>query len=244
MTNPPRILPVHLAVIMDGNGRGAQARGLPREAGHKAGAEAARRIVTQCRALGIRHLSLYTFSSENWNRPPKEISALFGLLLDFLGQEVPRMVQQGIALKVLGDVEGLPLPQRTALRRAIRSTEAGREMTLNLALNYGGRAELVRAARSFLAEGARPEDITEQSLAARLYTTGQPDPDLLVRTSGELRLSNFLLYQCAYSELHFSPVLWPDFDEAQLQLALDDYAARSRRFGKTQEQTDAHHPRP
>lgn len=240
MTQTPDILPAHIAIIMDGNGRWAQARGLPREAGHRAGAEAARQIVTQCRSLGIETLTLYTFSSENWNRPKTEISALFSLLLEFLGQEVPRMKKQGIALKVLGDLEGMPLAQRTALRHAIQTTQAGCDMTLNLAINYGGRSELVRAVRSFLADGVCPEDVTEQSLSDRLYTAGQPDPDLLIRTSGELRISNYLLYQCAYSELYFSSVLWPDFDAAQLQLALDAYASRSRRFGKTQEQIDAH----
>ena len=148
------------------------------------------------------------------------------------------MEEKGIALKVLGDLEGLPLPQRTALRHAMGRTEAGREMTLNLALNYGGRAELVRAVRGFLRDNARPEDVTEESLAQRLYTAGQPDPDLLIRTSGEQRLSNYLLYQCAYSELYFTPVPWPDFGADQLREALAVYAGRSRRFGKTQEQID------
>ncbi len=232
----PENLPAHIAVIMDGNGRWAQARGLPRSAGHRAGAEAVRIVVTECRSLGIRHLTLYAFSSENWNRPKAEVSALFSLLLEFLRQEVPLMEEKGIALKVLGDLDGLPLPQRTALRHAMSRTAHGREMILNLALNYGGRAELVRAVQSFLREGASPETVTEESLAARLYTRDQPDPDLLIRTSGEQRLSNYLLYQCAYSELYFTPTLWPDFGVAQLHEALAAYAARSRRFGKTQEQ--------
>ena len=146
------------------------------------------------------------------------------------------MEEKGIALKVFGDVDGLPLAQRTALRHAISRTAGGQHMTLNLALNYGSRAELVRAIQSFVRDGVRPEDITEASLAARLYTAGQPDPDLLIRTSGEQRLSNYLLYQCAYSELYFTPVAWPDFDESQLDAALAAYAGRSRRFGKTQEQ--------
>ena len=234
----PDNLPAHIAIIMDGNGRWAQARGLSRSAGHRAGAETVRNVVTQCRELGIRHLTLYAFSSENWNRPKAEISALFSLLLEFLQHEVPLMEEKGIALKVLGDLDGLPLPQRTALRHAMSRTEAGREMTLNLALNYGGRAELVRAVRSLLRENARPEDVTEESLAERLYTAGQPDPDLLIRTSGEQRLSNYLLYQCAYSELYFTPVPWPDFGAEQLREALAVYAGRSRRFGKIQEQVD------
>ncbi len=240
MTDHPDKLPTHLAIIMDGNGRWAQARGLPREAGHRAGAETVRAIVTECRSLGIRHLTLYTFSSENWNRPKTEISALFSLLMEFLSREVPRMVEQGISMRVLGDLDSMPLAQRTALRHAIKRTEGGRDMVLNLALNYGGRGELVRAMQNMLREGLRPEDISEQTLADHLYTAGQPDPDLLIRTSGEQRLSNYLLYQCAYSELYFTPVPWPDFDAAQLRMALDAYAARSRRFGKTQEQIDAH----
>ena len=240
MTDHSDKLPIHLAIIMDGNGRWAQARGLPREAGHRAGAETVRTIVTECRSLGIRHLTLYTFSSENWNRPKTEISALFSLLMEFLSREVPRMVEQGITMRVLGDLDSMPLAQRTALRHAIKRTEGGKDMVLNLALNYGGRGEIVRAVQNMLREGLRPEDVTEQTLADHLYTAGQPDPDLLIRTSGEQRLSNYLLYQCAYSELYFTPVPWPDFDTAQLRAALDAYAARSRRFGKTQEQIDAH----
>ncbi len=192
-----------------------------------------RNIVTECRSLGIRHLTLYTFSSENWNRPKTEISALFSLLMEFLSREVPRMVEQGISMRVLGDLESMPLAQRTALRHAIKRTEGGKDMILNLALNSGGRGEIVRAMQNMLREGLRPEDVTEQAVADHLYTVGQPDPDLLVRTSGEQRLSNYLLYQCAYSELYFTPVPWPDFDAAQLRMAHGAYAARSRRFVKT-----------
>ena len=213
-------LPVHLAIIMDGNGRWAQARGLPREAGHRAGAETVRTIVTECRRLGIRHLTLYTFSSENWSRPKAEVSALFSLLLEFLGQEVPRMEREGIRLNILGDMEALPLAARTALRHGLRRTAANTDMVLNLALNYGGRAELVRAVRAMMAEGLRPGDVTEQSLADHLYTAGQPDPDFLIRTSGEQRLSNYLLYQCAYSEFYFPPTPWPDFGVEALHEAL------------------------
>lgn len=232
-------LPAHLAIIMDGNGRWAQARGLPREAGHRAGAETVREIVTACRKLGIRHLTLYTFSSENWNRPRAEVSALFSLLLEFLGQEVPRMEREGIRLNILGDIEGLPLAARTALRHGMRRTAANTDMQLNLALNYGGRAEIVQAVRRLLRDNVAPEDVTEESFARYLYTAGQPDPDFLIRTSGEQRLSNYLLYQCAYSEFYFTPVPWPDFHEAQLHEALAVYGSRSRRFGKTQEQVDA-----
>ncbi|MDR1660221.1 MAG: di-trans,poly-cis-decaprenylcistransferase [Desulfovibrio sp.] len=225
-------LPAHIAVIMDGNGRWARARGLPREEGHRAGAEAVRRVITECRAAGIGHVTLYAFSSENWGRPKAEVRHLFGLLKEFLGREIPLMEEKGIALNLLGDMTALPLGVRAAVRRGIARTSGGGKMTLNLALNYGARAELARAARSFVREGASPEDVTEQSLAERLYTAGQPDPDFLIRTGGERRLSNFLLYQCAYAELYFTPVLWPDFGEVHLRAALEDYAARSRRFGK------------
>ena len=232
-------MPQHVAIIMDGNGRWAQARGLTRSEGHKAGAEAVRDIVTYCREIGLRHLTLYTFSSENWSRPKTEISALFSLLLTFLKSELPRMLREGISLKVFGDPDGLPLPVRTALRAAVKATAGGREMDLNLAFNYGSRQEIVRAVRKIVEEGIPAADITEQTIADRLYTAGQPDPDFVIRTSGELRLSNYLLYQCAYSEFYFTPVAWPDFTPAEMAKALDEYAHRKRRFGKTQEQIDA-----
>lgn len=224
-------LPVHIAVIMDGNGRWAAARGLSRPEGHKAGARAVRTIVTACRRIGIPFLTLYAFSSENWSRPKTEIAALFGLLLEFLSVETPRMEKEGIKLNVLGDIDGLPAPQRAALKHSMGKTEACRDMTLNLALNYGGRAEIVHAAKCLLEENSDPASITEESFKRFLYTGNQPDPDLLIRTSGERRLSNFLLYQCAYSELYFTPVLWPDFDEEELDRALREFASRSRRFG-------------
>ena len=234
-------LPRHLAIIMDGNGRWAQARGLSRSDGHKAGAENVHRFVAECRRLGIAHLTLYAFSSENWNRPKAEIGALFALLLEFLRREVPLMMEQNIRLQVLGDVEGLPLAQRTALKHAMGKTAGNTAMTLNLALNYGSRAEIVRAVRDIVAQGIAPENIDEACIANHLYTAGQPDPDLVVRTSGEQRLSNYLLYQCAYSEFHFTDVHWPDFDETCLHDALASYAGRSRRFGKTQEQLKEEH---
>lgn len=224
-------LPRHIAIIMDGNGRWAEQRGLPRAEGHRAGARAVRETVEECRRLGIGYLTLYAFSSENWSRPPGEIAALFSLLLEFLTVETPSMIRQGIALRVIGDSERLPAAQRAALGHSMAATSAGREMVLNLALNYGARAEIVRAARRLC--GSDPVSITEESLGRELYTAGQPDPDLLIRTSGELRLSNFLLFQCAYSELYFTPVLWPDFNKHELKSALDSYAARERRFGGT-----------
>ena len=233
-------LPQHIAIIMDGNGRWAQRQGKPRSEGHRAGATAVRAVTRECRALGIRHLTLYTFSRENWNRPPEEVATLFDLLVEFVGREVSSLIEQDISLKVLGEVDALPLAPRTALRHALRATTPASGVTpamvLNLALNYGGRAEIVRAAQRLLASGLAPESLTEERFAAELYTAGQPDPDLVIRTSGELRTSNFLPYQCAYSELYFTPILWPDFDAAALHAALDEYAGRHRRFGKTQEQ--------
>lgn len=226
--------PRHIAIIMDGNGRWAAERGLGRSAGHKAGAEAARRVVTECRERGLEYLTLYVFSSENWQRPAKEVADLFLLLLDFIKEETPRMVREGIRLSVLGDLDGLPMAQRAALRHAMRRTAQNSAMTLNLALNYGGRAELVRAARRLLESAQGSASITEEQFAAQLYTAGQPDPDLLIRTSGEQRISNFLLFQCAYTELYFTPTLWPDFSALDLDKALEAYSARSRRYGRVE----------
>ncbi len=232
-------LPRHVAIIMDGNGRWAQARGLDRSAGHRAGVLAVREIVTCCRRIGLKHLTLYAFSSENWSRPRAEVSMLFSLLVEFLHEEMPRMVREGIRLQVFGNVEALPLAARTALSLAVKTTARGSDMTLNLALNYGAREEITRAARRLVEDGLRPEDITEQALAERLYSAGQPDPDLVIRTSGEQRLSNFLMFQCAYAELYFTATAWPDFTPSCMEEALRDYAGRQRRFGKTQEQVDA-----
>lgn len=230
------MLPKHIAVIMDGNGRWAKARGLSRSEGHRAGTEAARAIVTRCRELGVGHLTLYTFSRENWKRPHEEVAFLFDLLVRFLKRELDSLVKQGIRLQVLGDLEGLPLPVRQALRHAMKKTAHGQDMVLNLALNYGGRDEILRACKRLLEKGTRPEDITEEAFADELYTVGQPDPDLIIRTSGELRLSNYLLFQAAYSEFYFTDVHWPDFSPEELDRALDDYASRQRRFGKTGDQ--------
>ncbi len=226
--------PQHIAIIMDGNGRWAQRQGLSRSDGHRAGAENVRRIVTHCRTLGVRHLTLYTFSRENWNRPVAEVSTLFALLVEFLGQEVPRLVEQEIALRVLGDIEPLPLLSRTALNHALKRTAGGSKMTLNLALNYSARDEIVRAVRGLVRDGLPEDKIDAESLSERLYTAGQPDPDLVIRTSGEVRISNFLLFQCAYSEYYFTDVLWPDFDTEEREGALKVSATRGRRFGKTQ----------
>lgn len=233
---PASALPAHIAVIMDGNGRWAQERGLSRSEGHKAGVRAAKAIVTECRTIGIRHLTLYTFSQENWGRPKDEVSLLFQLLVSFLGDELPSMERNGISLRVFGDLDGLPLAARTALRHAISRTSRCSDMIVNLALNYSGREEILRAARTLIRRGVGPEDVTEDAFRECLYSAGQPDPDLLIRTSGELRTSNYLPFQSAYSELYFTTTYWPDFTPAELHKALRDYAGRSRRFGLTQEQ--------
>ncbi len=233
-------LPKHIAIIMDGNGRWAQQRGLLRTDGHRAGADAVRKIVTQCRTLGIEYLTLYTFSEENWQRPKEEVSTLFALLVEFLGKEVPLMVEKEISLNVLGNIDALPLAARTALMHGIKRTASSvqrtTKMQLNLALNYGGRGEILRAVRQMVENGLSPQDITEDNFRKFLYTTDMPDPDLVIRTSGEVRISNYLLFQSAYSEFYFCDTLWPDFGPEHLDAALQSYAARNRRFGKTQEQ--------
>ena len=232
----PQKLPRHIAIIMDGNGRWAQQRGLSRSEGHKAGAEAARGIVVECRKLGIEYLTLFTFSQENWQRPVDEVSALFSLLVEFLDQEVPSMERESIRLRTLGEIDALPLAARAAVRHAQKRTAHCAAMTVNLALNYSGREEILHAARSLVRDGIKPEQISEEDFSRRLYTVGQPDPDLLIRTSGELRISNYLLFQCAYSELYFTDELWPDFSPQSLHRALASYAGRQRCFGKIREQ--------
>jgi undecaprenyl diphosphate synthase len=225
--------PAHIAIIMDGNGRWATRRGLSRSEGHRAGTRTAKAIVTRCRELGVRQLTLYTFSRENWSRPKDEVGLIFDLLVEYMRGELSNLLAQDIRLKVLGELDGLPFVARQALSHVIEKTAHCRSMTLNLALNYSGREEILRACRNLVAKGASPEAITEESFAAELYTAGQPDPDLIIRTSGELRLSNYLLFQAAYAEFYFTETLWPDFDAAELERALSDYQNRQRRFGKT-----------
>lgn len=229
-------LPRHLAIIMDGNGRWATMRGLPRSEGHRAGTEAARGVVTRCRELGIRHLTLYTFSKENWGRPAEEVKFLFDLLVRFLTRELDTLLAQSIRFLVLGELADLPLATRKVLSHVIARTAHCTEMTLNLALNYSGREEILRACRSLVAQGVAPGEVTEERLSAALYTAGQPDPDLIIRTSGEKRLSGYLLWQSAYSEFAFPETLWPDFTPERLDAVLADYQTRSRRFGLTEEQ--------
>lgn len=236
MTLSAQILPKHVAIIMDGNGRWAQQRGLPRSKGHKAGTEAAKAIVTACRDRGIGYLTLYTFSKENWARPKDEVSFLFDLLAQFLKRELASLMEKGIRISILGEPGDLPFATRQVLKHAVSSTKGNTTLQLNLALNYSGRAEIVRACKRIMQDGLDPEALDEETFKNYLYTAGQPDPDLVIRTSGEIRLSNYLLYQSAYSELYFPDVLWPDFSPEELDKAISDFAGRSRRFGKTQEQ--------
>lgn len=232
--------PAHVAIIMDGNGRWAKKRGLPRIEGHRRGVEAVRTVLDASRALGIRYLTLYAFSAENWNRPPDEVGALMELLEVFLKRETAALVKNQVRLLTIGRIEGLPDSVRRQLALAREQTAGFTGHTLILALNYGSRTELVDAARAYAAAVAagkeKLNDSSWETFSRYLYTAGIPDPDLLIRTSGEVRLSNFLMMQCAYAELVFSPVLWPDFGKEQLEAALEDYHRRERRFGLTSEQ--------
>lgn len=234
----PEKLPRHLAIIMDGNGRWAQERNLNRIEGHRVGAESVRTVVRFCRKLNIPILTLYAFSKENWQRPSREVQALWRLLRDYLKSELSEMMENGIRLNTLGDIDELPSSVNRLLLEVKRQTSVNQEMILNLALSYSGRNEIVRAAKKLATDCAanlmKPEDITEAIFALNLYTAYMPDPDLLVRTSGERRISNFLLWQMAYTELYISSVYWPDFREAQLMEALVDYQRRDRRFGRTE----------
>ena len=220
---------------MDGNGRWAKARGLPRSEGHRAGTEAARAIVEECLELGIGWLTLYTFSRENWSRPVEEVRFLFDLLVDFITRELPSLEKRGVRLQILGETAELPFAARKALAHARSRTAANNRMVLNLALNYSGREEIARACRLYMESGGSAAGLTPEALSGFLYTAGQPDPDLVIRTSGEERVSNFLLFQTAYSEFYFTATLWPDFTPAALREALAAYAVRSRRFGALDE---------
>jgi undecaprenyl diphosphate synthase len=233
-------IPRHLAIIMDGNGRWAQKRHLPRLVGHQRGVEAVRQIVEESHSLGIEYLTLYAFSSENWGRPSDEVSALMGLLSSYLKSELETLLSNKIRLNVIGETDKLPEGIRQTLDDAIERTSANSAMTLTLALSYGARNEIVRACRrvaeSITQKGVSASEISEEMIVSELDTSDIPDPDLLVRTSGEMRISNFLLWQLAYTELYFTDVFWPEFTREELQRAIDVYGQRQRRFGLTSEQ--------
>ena len=230
-----KISPRHVAIIMDGNGRWAKARGLPRTDGHREGVEAARRAVEAARELGLTHLTLYSFSTENWRRPAGEIRDLMGLLKQFIADDLPRLKEEDVRVRILGDKENLTPDLKALVQRAERETRENSKFHLHIAFNYGGRHEIARAARAMavdVASGKRSlADINEASFGDYLDTAGSPDPDLVIRTSGEKRVSNFLLWQAAYAEYVFLDVLWPDFSHEVFAAAIDEYCGRERRYG-------------
>jgi undecaprenyl diphosphate synthase len=231
--------PRHIAIIMDGNGRWATERHLPRAVGHRAGVEALRRVVQLCDDYHIPMLSVYAFSTENWGRPQEEVDALMGLMWETIRSDVDRLHQNGVRLRHIGRIEGLAPDVREAIQWMMDLTRENTKLELNVCFNYGGRAEIVDAVRAIVAAGVAPETIDEDTISARLYTRDLPDPDLIIRTGGEMRLSNYYIWQAAYAEFYSSPCLWPDFGHDDFVAALDAFAARKRRFGKTDAQIAA-----
>jgi undecaprenyl diphosphate synthase len=228
-------LPVHVAVIMDGNGRWAKKRFLPRAAGHRAGMYKVKTIIRMSSDIGIKHLTLYAFSTENWKRPKEEVGALMSLLIEFLQKELDEMHERGVVFRTIGDISKLPQAVIDVLENAKQKTRNNTGLALNIALNYGSRIEIANAVKQIAAEVKAGtlaiEDITQDTVSGHLETAGQPDPDFMIRTSGEERLSNYLLYQLAYAEFYFTPVYWPDFDEHEYEKALLEYQNRQRRYG-------------
>lgn len=229
-------LPTHVAIIMDGNGRWAKAHGLPRVAGHRAGTENIRRILEACVDFGIKILTLYAFSTENWSRPPDEVESLMRLFGEVIDRETKRLKAQGVQIRHIGSLDRIPEHLKNKMLAAIEQTKDNDRIILNVALNYGGRAEIVHAIRRMMADGLTPEQVTEEVVSSYLYTAGLPDPDLIIRTAGEMRLSNFLIWQSAYAEYYSTPVYWPDFDREELYKALVAYSQRERRYGRVLDQ--------
>ena len=227
-------IPQHIAIIMDGNGRWANERGKERSYGHQAGVEAVRRITSECIRLGVKYLTLYTFSTENWGRPADEVAALMGLVLSSLEDEI--FMKNNVRFRVIGDMKRLPDAVQQKLRETEEHTAKNDAMTMVVALSYSSRWEITEAVKQIVSEGQ--QDITEETISQHLTTSFMPDPDLLIRTGGELRISNYLLWQIAYSELYFCDTYWPDFDEAELHKAIESYQQRQRRFGKTEAQVE------
>ena len=225
-------IPTHIAVIMDGNGRWATARGLPRLAGHQAGTENLRRVITACVEFGIQYLTIYAFSTENWDRPNDEVQGLMHILADVIDRELPELNKQGVQLRHIGRLEGLEPALREKVLRAVEETRLNNRLVLNVAFNYGGRDEIVCAIRRIIEEGIPTEKVTAEVVGAHLFTVGVPDPDLIIRTSGEMRVSNFLIWQGAYAEWYVTPTYWPDFDKEELRKAIVAYGSRDRRFGR------------
>ena len=225
-------VPTHVAIIMDGNGRWARARGLPRVAGHQAGTENLRRVIRACVEFGIGYLTIFAFSTENWERPREEVEGLMGILESVIDRELKELNQEGVQLRHIGHLEGLKPGLQRKVRNAIELTKNNDRLVLTLAFNYGGRDEIVHAIRHMIEDGIKPEQVTPELVSSYMFTASLPDPDLIIRTSGEQRMSNFLVWQGVYAEWYITPVYWPDFDRAQLKAAIEDYGSRNRRFGK------------
>jgi undecaprenyl diphosphate synthase len=228
----------HVAIIMDGNGRWARARMLPRQAGHRAGTENLRRIIEAAIDLGIHILTVYAFSTENWGRPEREVRGLMNILEDVIDRELQDLHAQGVQLRHIGDLSALSERLQDKVRAAVELTKDNDRLILNVAWNYGGRQEIIHAVRGILKAGIPPEEVDEALLAQYLFTADLPDPDLIIRTSGEMRVSNFLIWQGAYAEYYVTPTYWPSFDRAELEKALDDFGNRERRFGLVTEPSD------
>ena len=235
MADAGTVVPNHVAIIMDGNGRWAQSRGLPRTNGHREGALRVRGIAEACIDLRIAVLTVYAFSTENWDRPHDEVDVLMGLVPERLEAERDTIFQNNVRIRVLGEIDTLPLLDRVAVQTIARQTQHHKGLTLNIAFNYGGRSEILRAVRSLMRDGVRPEDVSEELFTSRLYTVGLQDPDLVIRTAGEQRLSNFLIWQAAYAEFYSTPTLWPDFTPEEFSKALATYGQRERKFGRVED---------
>jgi undecaprenyl diphosphate synthase len=230
-------VPAHIAIIMDGNGRWARQRGLPRVAGHRAGAENLRRIINACVEFGVKILTIYAFSTENWGRPESEVRGLMKIFARVLDQELDDLHEQGVCLHHLGDLTGVAPDLQEKVRRALELTKSNDTLILNIAFNYGGRAEIIHAVQQMLADGISPYELNEDLFSSYLFTKGLPDPDLVIRTSGELRISNFLIWQAAYSEYYPTPAYWPDFGREELYEAIVAFNQRERRFGLVPEES-------
>jgi undecaprenyl diphosphate synthase len=230
--DPKQKIPFHVAIIMDGNGRWAQERGLPRLAGHRSGTENLRRIITASVELGIRYLTIYAFSTENWGRPQEEVQGLMGILRDVIDRELAELHKQGVQLRHIGRLEQLDQALAKKVLDAVEITKNNQRLTLCVAWNYGGRDEILCATRRMIEDGLKPEDVTDDLMSRYLFTRGIPDPDLVIRTSGEMRTSNFLIWQAAYAEWYVSPLYWPDFNKEELEKAVLDYGRRERRYGR------------
>lgn len=231
MTSNELKIPVHIAIIMDGNGRWARSRGLPRLAGHRAGTENLRRIISACIEFGIQYLTIYAFSTENWGRPQEEVQGLLRIFENVIDRELQELHDQGVQVRHIGRLDKLKPSFREKVLRAIEYTRENNTLVLNVAFNYGGRDEIINAIQRMIQDGVKPGDVNNELVSGYLFTAGVPDPDLIIRTSGEQRGSNFLIWQSAYSEWYFPATYWPDFDKEELRKALEEYSHRERRYG-------------